>query len=146
MNREIKFRVWDGKKMILPPSPYSSQAGSNFFTLDGRCYIEGKLQDLVLMQFTGLLDRTGNEIYEGDIVQFTYWWFDGNVAESNLTGAIVYCDALMSFQLKGVKNKEWERFTGHENDDDYLTPFSELNFDEADFEVIGNIYERGDSE
>ncbi len=92
-------------------------------------------------QFTGRKDMDGVEMYENDIVLFTYWWFDGNIAESNLTGTIVYSDDLMSFQLKGVINEEWQKFTGYENDSTYLTPFSELYFEEADFKVIGNIYQ-----
>ena len=95
----------------------------------------------VLMESTGFSAENADDIYEGDIVKFTYWWFDGNECESELTGTIVYSDNLMSFQLKGVRNKEWEKFTGHENDTEYLTAFSELCFDEADFEVIGNVYE-----
>ena len=90
-------------------------------------------------QWTGRNDSKDTEMYAGDIIEFTYWWFDGNIAEATLTGTIVYANDLMSFQLKGVKNKEWEKFTGYENDQDYLTPFSELSFDEADFSVIGNL-------
>lgn len=68
--REIKFRVWDGKIMTLPPFKYSSNLGGNFFTLDGRCYIEGVHQNLVLMQYTGLKDKNGKEIYESDLLKF----------------------------------------------------------------------------
>lgn len=105
--------------------------------LNGMIYVDPE----TVGQFTGFNDESDQNIYDGDIVQFTYWWFDGNVAESLLTGTIVYSDACMSFQLKGVKNKEWERHTGYENDNEYLTSFSELNFEEADFKVIGNIHE-----
>ena len=129
--REIRFRIWDGIDYM----------SSSFSLQDIQ---QSKIQftkDLAVMQFTGLKDENGKDIYEGDIVQFTYWWFDGNVAESALTGTIVYSDAVMSFQLEGVKNKEWEKFTGYESDSKYLTPFSELCFEEADFKVIGNIWE-----
>ena len=130
-SRVIKFRAWHkgAQEMLI------NDLQSNVF----RWLEEG--QPVELIQYAGLKDNHDNPIYEGDIVNFTYWWFDGNIAESNLIGTIVYCDALMSFQLKGIKNKEWEQFTGYENDSEYLTPFSELDFEEADFEVIGNIYE-----
>ena len=133
--REIKFRAWDYTSQIMS---YSDEEKSleAFFASHNKDY-----DDVVFMQFTGLKDNLGCEIYEGDTVQFTYWWFDGNATDSILTGQIVYSDQLMSFQLKGVKNDEWEKFTGYVNDQEYLTPFSELNFDDADFLVIGNIYE-----
>ena len=128
--RELKFRSWNSlhgvmeiPRVIANPVDFMEPS-------------YGKL-----MQYTGIKDVNGVEIYDGDIVQFTYWWFDGNEAESTLTGLIVYSAHSMSFQLKGVKNKEWERHTGYENDTEYLTPFSELNFDEAAFKVIGNIHE-----
>lgn len=132
--REIKFRCWSTHAQFMA-SWEELVVGGKIHLLAANCH------PYPVMQYTGLKDCNGVEIYEGDIVQFTYWWFDGNVAESTLTGEIVYNDSLMSFQLKGVKNEKWEEFTGYENDSEYLTSFSELNFEEADFEVIGNIHE-----
>jgi hypothetical protein len=53
MKREIKFRAWDTrtKGMIFPT--HISQLN---------------LPELVVMQFTGIKDRKGKEIYEGDLV------------------------------------------------------------------------------
>jgi uncharacterized phage protein (TIGR01671 family) len=57
--REIKFRAWDKNKnmMVYPSEKYTNGGLLDWF------------EDDDLMQFTGLLDRNGKEIYEGDIVQ-----------------------------------------------------------------------------
>lgn len=63
--REIKFRAWvgpmDEKSMSKPFSVFQGESVLNPF------YGEP------LMQFTGLLDNSGKEIYEGDIVQLSHW-------------------------------------------------------------------------
>lgn len=124
-DRALKFRGWDGERHY----PSDMYEGLDVF------FSWMKAKGYQVQQFTGMTDSDGREIYEGDFVEFTVWWFDGNIAESQLTGQIVWADDLMSFQLKGVKNEEWERYTGC-NDDDYLTPFSALTFIDADFRVI----------
>jgi len=68
--REIKFRAWDttNKRMIL--EPYIHFVDGKSFYLDQRSR-GGKMRsdlEIELMQFTGLLDKNGKEIYEGDIV------------------------------------------------------------------------------
>lgn len=122
--RQFKFRGWDGER-FYPSSMYD---GLDVF------FSWMKQKKAAIQQFTGLQDCDGRDIYEGDFVEFTVWWFDGNQRETQLTGEIVWSDCHMSFQLKGVVNDEWRRHTGY--DDDSYTPFSMLNFEDADFRVI----------
>ena len=68
MNREIKFRVWDKVTNTM----YVPDKDSNKV----RIYINGGVsihgawatEDVVLMQYTGLKDKNGKEIYEGDVL------------------------------------------------------------------------------
>lgn len=66
MNREIKFRAWDGKQMFLSPAEIQ-HLGSWFEAhAPGALYKGG----VTFMQFTGLLDKNGVEIYEGDLITY----------------------------------------------------------------------------
>ena len=51
--REIKFRAWDDGNMY-------------YFAV---YWIDKYSEDTIIMQYTGLKDRSGKEIYEGDIVE-----------------------------------------------------------------------------
>lgn len=109
MTREIKFRAWDKDRMVK---------GFELFE-DNSAY-----RGAIPMQFTGLLDKNGKEIYEGDIV--------------NSSG-----DRNMQVSIGGY----WETVGGnghgvhiHNQKETRVFGVSPFNQDNA-LEIIGNIYE-----
>lgn len=113
--REIKFRAWDKlRKEMSPVDALYQPFGGAFQRLDvlksGR-----KIEDeAILMQFTGLKDRDGNDIYEGDILQ----------EDDEYTSDVVeWCD----FEC-GFATREW--FSSRD-----------LAKEAETLEIIGNIYE-----
>lgn len=122
MNREIKFRIWDieNKEMLkvqeldFEPTFYGGRIAirpdqyNDYFDTE----------DMILMQYTGLHDKNGKEIYEGDIVKvFT----DGKWR----IGKVVYEHS--GFTIDVTNNKELE--------------YGRTSIIEKFTEVIGNIYD-----
>ena len=83
MNVTIKFRVWNGKRMLYPDyfgsDAYGSQ-GQITIGWTNQSYIDlGSIrrepyeawEGCTLMQFTGLYDCEGKEVWEGDVLEIS---------------------------------------------------------------------------
>ncbi|KKL80953.1 hypothetical protein LCGC14_1999640 [marine sediment metagenome] len=115
--REIKFRAWHNphKEMIYNPNV---------------CIVvlQQDLPEWDLMQYTGLKDKNGKEIYEGDIFTAGYWGTVGYYGEDTFVVELEQ-GAFRGFMQEYHKNKK-ERWS-------HSTPLYKLE----NLEVIGNIYE-----
>lgn len=100
MSREIKFRV------------LCERSNTMFFIGLGHTYKD--LSDTKIMQFTGLLDKNGAEIYEGDIIRHD---------EANMNMQVVFENGCFNWADENGKS------------------YNALHVGVGSWTVIGNIYE-----
>ena len=121
--RDIRFRAWDKKKNDW----FDEDSGDLYIELNGNINFgwNGEIMDdytdrVILLQYTGLKDKKGVEIYEGDILF--------HPLQGRRKVYYPYSERVASYGLRDIDNGFG----------------STLQDSHAVWEVIGNVWEDGD--
>ena len=138
--RDIKFRAWDktNNRMRLNLAEdgfFISPNNGNIVTPDNYSLYFG--DRLILLQYTGILDKNGNEIYEGDIIEKRYDTPFVKERLSKARGVVEYGTFSLLEELGEVKRSVTGWFIEFEDKSGKIPVTNE-------FEVIGNVYENSD--
>lgn len=122
--KELKIKAWlkKEKKMVsIIGIDFNYEyirytEDDNLFNSD---YKTAEFKDIELLQFSGVKDKAGQELYEADVIKF-------NDGIDDIYGLISYDDE------DGAYRVSYENITEH------------LLEREGDFEIVGNIFENPD--
>ena len=128
--REIKFRAWDtvGKQWLwITGFETAETTVSDGYTLDGLFHdgdYVGK-EGIILMQYTGLKDKNGKEIFDGDVIETEKMEYSDSghyIGMVKVLGKVVFSNGRYALHLE----------TG---------AMPDLSFALSFHEIIGNIHD-----
>ena len=128
--REIKFRGWDKElNFMINIKRYKIDFNGQVLFDNNDKELYNQTNKIELMQYTGLKDKNGLEVYEGDIVSFTLFdCFDNDMQH---IGKILFNNG--AFYIEYMDKYEL-----------YNSLLCYVISQDDEFEVIGNICENSD--
>lgn len=141
MNRVIKFRAWNvGQKEMFfyDPKEYGYEMRGDECITDAPLSLLVSDENWKVMQYTGLKDRKGKEIYEGDIVEDII----KEAGEYNnqtivYRGVVEWAGGERGYMFK----TEWVKGIMSIDAPTYMSTINRSFKDKVPFKVIGNIYQ-----
>ena len=131
--RTLKFRGFNKKRGIWLYGNYILNRGAHFIApqefADGKTWEDYEVEEESIGQFTGLTDKNGKEIYEGDIVQ----WGD---SEHKIKQVVEFRNGAFGYVYDTIGS--FVPYAANTNFD-----FAALGTDKR-FEIVNNIHDNPD--